>query len=51
MIGVFVATKNEEREILSLYVKFVSWSTNTFNFVFNHEKSDKLCNSFNEKKW
>lgn len=51
VIGVFVATKNEEREIFSLSVNSPFQSINVFIFNVNHEKVAKFSNSFNEKKW
>lgn len=51
MIGVFFATKNEERDIFSLSVKFPSQSMNVFIFRVNHENVARFSNSFREKKW
>ena len=51
IIGVFVATKNEEREVFSLLVNSPFQSMNVFIFNVNHENLAKFSNSFNEKKW
>lgn len=51
MIGFFVAIKNEEREIFSLFVKCPSQSINVFTLKVNHAKLFRFFNSSNEKKW
>ena len=51
MTGFFIATKNEEREILSLFVKYPSQSIKVFVLRVNHAKLFRFFNSSNEKKW